>query len=57
MAAPLFADYLVERRLLQRRLSFWRIAAFAAAAIGSSFLACACPAATRLSIFRRISRG
>lgn len=34
MAAPLFADYLVERRLLQRRLSFWRIAAFTAAAIG-----------------------
>ena len=32
MAAPLFADYLVERRLLQRRLSFWRVAAFAAAA-------------------------
>jgi protease IV len=32
MAAPLFADYLVERRLLQRRLSFWRIAAFLAAA-------------------------
>jgi protease IV len=34
MAAPLFADYLVERRLLLRRLSFWRIAAFIAAAIG-----------------------
>jgi protease-4 len=34
MAAPPFADYLVERRLLQRRLSFWRIAAFAAAATG-----------------------
>ncbi len=33
MAAPLFADYLVERRLLRRRLSFWRIAAFAAAAV------------------------
>ncbi len=34
MAAPIFADYLVERRLLRRRLSFWRIAAFAVAAIG-----------------------
>ncbi len=34
MAAPLFADYLVERRLLLRRLSFWRVAAFGAAAIG-----------------------
>jgi protease-4 len=34
MAAPLFADYLVERRLLRRRLSFWRIAAFVAAAAG-----------------------
>lgn len=29
MAAPLFADYLVERRLLRRQLSFWRVAAFA----------------------------
>ncbi len=29
MAAPLFADYLAERRLLRRKLSFWRIAAFA----------------------------
>ncbi len=26
MPAPLFADYQVERRLLRRRLSFWRIA-------------------------------
>jgi protease-4 len=34
MAAPVFADYLVERRLLRRRLSFWRIAAFAAAILG-----------------------
>jgi len=34
MAAPVFADYLVERRLLRRQLSFWRIAAFAAAIIG-----------------------
>ncbi|MEJ0093751.1 MAG: signal peptide peptidase SppA [Methylocella sp.] len=33
MAAPLFADYLVERRLLRRRLSFWRVAAFAIAAL------------------------
>ncbi len=32
MAAPLFTDYLVERRLLRRRLSFWRVAAFTAAA-------------------------
>ncbi len=28
MAAPLFADYLAERRLLLRKLSYWRIAAF-----------------------------
>lgn len=34
MAAPLFADYLVERRLLRRRLSFWRISAFVVAALG-----------------------
>jgi protease-4 len=34
MATPPFADYLVERRLLQRRLSFWRVLAFAAAAAG-----------------------
>ncbi|ACK49124.1 signal peptide peptidase SppA, 36K type [Methylocella silvestris BL2] len=34
MAAPHFADYLVERRLLRRRLSFWRILAFGAAVIG-----------------------
>jgi protease-4 len=34
MAAPFFADYLVERRLLRRQLSFWRIAAAAAAIIG-----------------------
>jgi protease-4 len=33
MAAPQFADYIVERRLLRRRLSFWRIAAFAAVAL------------------------
>lgn len=30
MAAPLFADYLAERRLLRRKLSFWRLAAFLA---------------------------
>jgi protease IV len=29
MAAPLFADYLAERRGLRRKLSFWRLAAFA----------------------------
>jgi protease IV len=34
MATPPFADYLVERRLLRRRLSFWRVAAFAAVATG-----------------------
>ncbi|PNG27276.1 signal peptide peptidase SppA [Methylocella silvestris] len=34
MAAPHFSDYLVERRLLRRRLSFWRILAFGAAALG-----------------------
>ena len=30
MASPFFADYLAERRSLQRRLSYWRIAAFSA---------------------------
>lgn len=34
MAAPLFADYLVERRLLRRQLSFWRIAAFSVVILG-----------------------
>lgn len=29
MAAPLFPDYLIERRLLRRQASFWRIVAFA----------------------------
>ncbi|MCI0465548.1 MAG: S49 family peptidase, partial [Beijerinckiaceae bacterium] len=29
-----FLDYLAERRSLRRRLSFWRIAAFAAAVLG-----------------------
>lgn len=33
MAAPQFSDYLVERRLLGRRVSFWRLAAFVAAAL------------------------
>lgn len=30
MASPLFTDYLAERRLLRRKLSFWRVAAFVA---------------------------
>jgi protease-4 len=30
MAAPFFADYLAERRILRRKLSYWRIAAVAA---------------------------
>ncbi|HEY8007910.1 MAG TPA: signal peptide peptidase SppA [Methylocella sp.] len=30
MASPFFADYLAERRSLQRRVSYWRIAAFSA---------------------------
>ncbi|HMF07043.1 MAG TPA: signal peptide peptidase SppA [Methylocella sp.] len=30
MAAPLFPDYLAERRILRRRLSFWRLGAFGA---------------------------
>jgi protease-4 len=34
MAAPLFADYLVERRALLRKLSYWRIAAFSALILG-----------------------
>jgi protease IV len=34
MAAPLFADYLAERRILRRKLSYWRIAAFAALILG-----------------------
>jgi protease-4 len=34
MPAPLFSDYLVERRLLRRQLSFWRVAAFGVAIIG-----------------------
>lgn len=34
MAAPLFADYLAERRLLRRKLSFWRIAAFSVLILG-----------------------
>jgi protease IV len=34
MAAPLFPDYLAERRILRRRLSFWRLFAFAALILG-----------------------
>jgi protease-4 len=34
MAAPRFADYLAERRILRRKLSFWRIAAVAAPILG-----------------------
>ena len=34
MAAPPFADYLAERRLLRRKLSFWRIAAFLVLILG-----------------------
>jgi protease IV len=34
MAAPLFADYLAERRILHRKLSYWRIAAFSALILG-----------------------
>src|ERR1700730_15793037 len=30
MVAPLFADYLAERGILRRKLSYWRIAAVAA---------------------------
>lgn len=30
MASPFFADYLAERRSFQRRVSYWRIAAFSA---------------------------
>ena len=34
MASPLFADYLAERRILRRKLSYWRIAAFSALILG-----------------------
>ncbi|MGB6174970.1 MAG: signal peptide peptidase SppA [Methylocella sp.] len=34
MAARLFADYLAERRILRRKLSYWRIAAVAAVILG-----------------------
>ncbi|HUI20858.1 MAG TPA: signal peptide peptidase SppA [Methylocella sp.] len=37
MTAPLFADYLAERRVLLRKLSYWRIAAFAALILGIAF--------------------
>ncbi|HZM07743.1 MAG TPA: signal peptide peptidase SppA [Methylocella sp.] len=34
MASPFFADYLAERRIFQRKLSYWRIAAFSALILG-----------------------
>jgi protease-4 len=34
MASPLFADYLAERRIFQRKLSYWRIAAFSVLILG-----------------------
>lgn len=34
MGAPLFADYLAERRIFQRKLSFWRIAAISMLILG-----------------------
>lgn len=34
MAARLFADYLAERRILRRKLSYWQIAAVAAVILG-----------------------
>jgi protease-4 len=34
MAAPRFADYLAERHILRRKLSYWRIATFAALILG-----------------------
>lgn len=33
---PLFADYLAERRVLRRKLSFWRVAAFLAVVVAAS---------------------
>jgi protease IV len=36
MAAPLFADYLAERRVLLRKLSYWRIAAFTVLILGAA---------------------
>jgi len=36
MPAPSFTDYLSERRNLRRRLSFWRLSAFAALILGLS---------------------
>jgi protease-4 len=38
MAAPLFADYLAERRVLLRKLSYWRIAAFSVLILGVAAL-------------------
>jgi protease-4 len=37
MAAPPFSDYLVERRLLRRQASFWRVAAFVLLIVGVFF--------------------
>ncbi len=34
MASPSFPDYLAERRIMRRRLSFWRLGAFAALIFG-----------------------
>jgi protease IV len=34
MGSPFFADYLAERRIFQRKLSYWRIAAFSALILG-----------------------
>ncbi|MGQ0444024.1 MAG: signal peptide peptidase SppA [Beijerinckiaceae bacterium] len=36
MAAPFFADYLAERRILRRKLSYWRIAAVAAVILAAA---------------------
>ncbi|MGH6863512.1 MAG: signal peptide peptidase SppA [Methylocella sp.] len=36
MAAPFFADYLAERRILRRKLSYWRIAAVAALVLAAA---------------------
>jgi protease IV len=36
MAAPLFADYLAERHILRRKLSYWRIVAVAAVILAAA---------------------
>ncbi|MGH6841874.1 MAG: signal peptide peptidase SppA, partial [Methylocella sp.] len=36
MSAPFFADYLAERRILRRKLSYWRIAAVAAVILAAA---------------------